>query len=307
MAETQSYFEVHRSADIVNARVGVHAEPRLRAVMAVVVRHLHEAVKEAGITAEEWRAAIQFLTDTGHKCSDWRQEFILLSDVLGVSMLVDALNHTRPEGSTENTVLGPFHVAEAPRYPLGANISLDGKGEPLLVKGRVTGTLGDPVRGAILDVWQANADGFYDVQQQGVQPDWNLRGVFETNANGEYWFRTAKPRWYPIPDDGPVGKLLASLRRHPNRAAHLHFIVKAAGYDTLITHLFDPDCRFLHEDAVFGVKHSLIADFIRVNDPGQAVSVGLPNPFWSVTWDFVLARNDQLERNVEGATASKAP
>jgi protocatechuate 3,4-dioxygenase beta subunit len=289
-----SYFEVKRSAEVVNARTGVQANPRLRAVMEVLVKHLHEAVKEARITSDEWLAAIQFLTDTGHMCSTWRQEFILLSDVLGVSMLVDALNHQRPEGATENTVLGPFHVADAPQCAPGANISLDGKGEPLLVQGRVVDTRGIPIQGAILDVWQANADGFYDVQQKGVQPDWNLRGVFESDANGEYWFRSAKPRWYPIPDDGPVGKLLAALDRHPNRAAHVHFIVKARGYDTLITHLFVPDCPFLPEDTVFGVKDSLIADFVKVNDANRAAAAGLPSPFWSVKWDFVLARKDQV-------------
>jgi hydroxyquinol 1,2-dioxygenase len=295
--EALAYFEVERSAEVVNARTGMQANPRLRAVMEVVVKHLHEAVKEAHVTSDEWLAAIRFLTDTGHMCSAWRQEFILLSDVLGVSMLVDALNHQRPEGSTENTVLGPFHVADAPRCALGTNISLDGKGEPLLVKGRVVDTRGIPIRGAILDVWQANADGFYDVQQKGIQPDWNLRGVFETDANGEYWFRSAKPRWYPIPDDGPVGKLLAALDRHPNRAAHVHFIVKARGYDTLITHIFVPDCPFLAEDTVFGVKDSLIADFVKVDDPNQAASAGLPSPFWSVKWDFVLARKDQVGRS----------
>ena len=128
------------------------------------------------------------------------------------------------------------------------------------------------------------------LQQKGIQPDWNLRGVFETDDNGEYWFRSAKPRWYPIPDDGPVGKLLAALDRHPNRAAHVHFIVKARGYDTLITHIFVPDCPFLREDTVFGVRDSLIADFVKVDDANQAATIGLPSPFWSVKWDFVLAR-----------------
>jgi hydroxyquinol 1,2-dioxygenase len=294
---TSSYFEVERSAEVVNARSGPQANPRVRAVMEILVRHLHEAVKEAAVTSDEWLAAIRFLTDTGHMCSAWRQEFILLSDVLGVSMLVDALNHERPGGATENTVLGPFHVPDAPRQPLGANISLDGKGEPLLVKGRVSDTRGDPIPGVTLDVWQANADGFYDVQQKGIQPEWNLRGVFQTDAKGEYWFRTAKPRWYPIPSDGPVGRLLAALDRHPNRAAHLHFMLSAPGYDTLITHIFVPDCPFLPEDAVFGVKDSLIANFVQVEDAQQGAALGMPTPFWRVTWDFVLARKDELRRS----------
>ena len=294
--QTRCYFEVDHSAQVVNSRAGAGANPRARAVMEILVKHLHAAIKEAGITSEEWLTAIRFLTDTGQMCSAWRQEFILLSDVLGISMLVDAMNHQRPQGSTENTVLGPFHVAEAPRCAPGTNISLDGKGEPLLVKGRVIDTQGSPIQGVTLDVWQANEDGFYDVQQKGIQPEWNLRGIFETDGNGEYWFRSAKPRWYPIPSDGPVGALLKALDRHPNRAAHLHFMVKAAGYDTLVTHIFVPDCPFLPEDAVFGVKSSLIADFAKVDDAVQAAAIGLPSPFWKVNWDFVLVRNDQLRR-----------
>ena len=282
------FFEAGKSADVVNARMGAGVDPRVREVMAVVVRHLHAAVKEAAITGEEWMQAILFLTETGQICSDWRQEFILLSDVLGVSMLVDAINHQRPEGSTENTVLGPFHVSGAPRYANGADISLDGKGEPLLVSGRVVDGDGRPIAGATLDVWQANEDGFYDVQQPGVQPAMNLRGVFTSDAEGRYQFRSAKPRYYPIPDDGPVGKLLAALGRHPNRAAHLHFIVEAPGYDRIVTHIFTPDCMFLEEDAVFGVKSSLIADFVHVDDPARGAAAGLPSPYWSVEWDMVM-------------------
>ena len=284
-----SYFEEDRSVEAVNARMSADADPRLRDVMAVVVSHLHAAVKEARITGEEWMAAIRFLTETGQMCSDWRQEFILLSDVLGVSMLVDAINHQRPAGSTENTVLGPFHVSDAPHYPNGANISLDGKGEPLLVSGRVLDGDGRPIAGATLDVWQANEDGFYDVQQPDVQPAMNLRGIFTTEADGSYWFRSAKPRYYPIPDDGPVGRLLEGLGRHPNRAAHLHFIVEAEGYDRIVTHIFTPDCQYLGEDAVFGVKPSLIADFVRNDDVERAKQLGFEAPFWSVEWDVVMA------------------
>lgn len=292
-----AFFDAARSADVVNARMGPDISPRMREVMTIMINHLHAAVKEANLTTEEWMAGIEFLTKTGQMCSDWRQEFILLSDVLGVSMLVDALNHDRPEGSTENTVLGPFYVSGAPQYENGANICLDGKGEPLVVRGRVTDNDGRPVAGATVDVWATNDDGFYDVQQKGIQPDHNLRGIFTTDANGEYWFRTVKPRYYPIPDDGTVGKLLAALGRHPNRAAHLHFIVKAPGFDTVITHIFTPDCRYLTEDTVFGVKHSLIADFRKIDDAAEAGRLGFANPFWAVDWDFVLARDEVVARN----------
>jgi catechol 1,2-dioxygenase len=287
---TLPYFEEHKSAEVVNARIGANADPRLAQVMAVLVKHLHAAVKEIEPTHEEWMAAIKFLTDTGHMCTDWRQEFILLSDVLGVSMLVDAINHRRPGGETPNTILGPFFVENAPRYENGANICLDGKGEPLLVTGHVRDIDGNAIPGAVLDVWQTNDDGFYDVQQKGIQPDSNLRGTFTSTDTGSYWFRSVKPRHYPIPSDGPVGKLLGKLDRHPNRAAHLHFIVRAPGYDTVITHIFTPDCPYLGEDAVFGVKSDLIADFQQVDDTTEARRVGFNDSFWKVEWNFTLAR-----------------
>lgn len=283
-------FYQETSAEVVNARMGATADERLATVMNAVVWHLHALVKEVEPTHEEWMAAIQFLTETGQMCSEWRQEFILLSDVLGVSMLVDSINHQRPIGTTPNTILGPFYVAGAPEYRNGANICLDGKGEPSLIKGRILDAEGKPTAGARLDVWQTNDDGFYDVQQPGIQPPFNLRGVFTSEANGEYWFRTAKPRFYPIPDDGPVGKLLGALGRHPNRAAHLHFIITAPGFDRTITHIFPDDCQYLHEDAVFGVKEALITHFAEVDDPAEAIQHGLPNPFHRVDWDFVLER-----------------
>lgn len=288
-ADEHTYFDETHSADIVNARMGDDINPRLRQAVAVLVKHLHAAVKEIEPTHEEWLTAIKFLTSTGHMCTDWRQEFILLSDVLGVSMLVDAINHRRPSGATPNTILGPFYVANAPHYENGANICLDGKGEPLLVAGRVLNTVGEPVPHASIEVWQTNDDGFYDVQQKSIQPDSNMRGVFASDQDGKYWFRSVKPRHYPIPSDGPVGKLLGSLGRHPNRAAHLHFIVTAPGYEPVITHIFTPDCPYLAEDAVFGVKRELVADFKRVQDKQYAQRVGLEAPFWSVEWDFTLA------------------
>jgi hydroxyquinol 1,2-dioxygenase len=283
------YFDAETSAEVVNARMAPDIDPRLRQVMTAIVKHLHAAVKEIEPTQDEWLAAIKFLTETGHMCTDWRQEFILLSDTLGVSMLIDAINNRRPNGATENTILGPFYVPNAPHYEPGGNISLDGKGEPLVVRGRVSDTQGNPIAGAKIDVWQTNDDGFYDVQQKGVQPDMNLRGLFISDVNGEYWFRSSKPRYYPIPDDGPVGKLLHQMGRHPNRAAHLHMIVTAPGFEPVVTHIFTPDCPYLEEDAVFGVKESLIADFKRVDNPGEAKALDFVNPFWSVDWDFVLA------------------
>jgi len=289
-AHEKGYFTEADSVEVVTGRNANAADPRLREVMEVITRKLHEAVKEIEPTQEEWLKAILFLTETGHMCTEWRQEFILLSDVLGVSMLVDAINSRRPKGASENTVLGPFHVSGAPEYEMGANICLDRKGEDMLVRGRILDTEGRPVAGARIDVWQANDEGFYDVQQKGLQPDFNLRGVFTTGADGRYWFRAVKPRFYPIPDDGPVGKLLRSLGRHPYRPAHLHFIITAEGYDPLTTHIFDPDDPYIDSDAVFGVKESLLADFRRVEDPARAREAGFEGTYWDVEFDFVLAR-----------------
>lgn len=284
------YFTEENSVDVVTGRNAAAKDARLKQVMEVITRKLHEAVKELEPTQEEWFKAIMFLTDTGHMCNEWRQEFILLSDVLGVSMLVDAINSRRPNGASPNTVLGPFHVEGAPEYPMGTNICLDQKGEGMVVRGRILDTEGNPVAGARIDVWQANDEGFYDVQQKGLQPDFNLRGLFVTGADGSYWFRAVKPKFYPIPDDGPVGKLLGQLGRHPYRPAHLHYIITAPGYDTLTTHIFDPHDEYIHSDAVFGVKKELLAEFIRIDDSTKAQELGFEGSYWDVTFDFVLAR-----------------
>lgn len=283
------YFEEEGSADVVIARMAETIDPRVRDVMSAVVRHLHAAVKEIRPTHEEWLKAILFLTRTGHMSTDWRQEFILLSDTLGVTMLVDAINNDHGSEATENTILGPFYVENPPHRENGFNICLDGKGQPLVVRGSVSDTSGRPIPGATVDVWQTNEDGFYDVQQKGVQPDMNLRGIFTADENGDYWFRSAKPRFYPIPGDGPVGQLLSAMGRGVNRAAHIHFIVKAPGYETVITHVFPPDCPYLEMDAVFGVKESLIGDFKFVEDEARARELDFTAPFWSLDWDFVLA------------------
>jgi catechol 1,2-dioxygenase len=289
-AHEKGFFTEADSVEVVTGRNANARDARLAEVMEVITRKLHEAVKEIEPTQDEWFEAIQFLTRTGHMCNDWRQEFILLSDVLGVSMLVDAINARRPTGASENTVLGPFHVADAPEYEMGTNICLDQKGEDMVVRGRILDTEGNPVAGARIDVWQANDEGFYDVQQKGLQPDFNLRGVFTTGADGSYWFKAVKPKFYPIPDDGPVGQLLGRLGRHPFRPAHLHYIISAEGYDTLTTHIFDPDDPYINSDAVFGVKESLLADFRKESDPAKAAAMGFAGPYWDVSFDFVLAR-----------------
>lgn len=275
------YFSEAQSAEVVNARMGSETDPRLRQIMHSLVTHLHAFIKDVEPTTGEWDAAIDFLTKTGQICSDTRQEFILLSDVLGVSMLVDAINHRRPDGATENTVFGPFHVDGAPERAMGDTISLDGKGESCLFHGRVLDLEGNPIEGAVVDVWSDNADGFYDVQQPGVQPEWNNRGVFRTGADGKYWFRGIKPVSYPIPDDGPVGKMLERVERHPWRPAHMHFLVHAGGYESVTTHTFVAGDPYLESDAVFGVKNSLIAPF-------NAVTEGETE--WESGFDFVLKR-----------------
>ena len=285
-----AHFNEENSADIVTGQNANAKDERLRQVMDVITRHLHAAVKEIEPTQEEWMQAIQFLTATGHKCDDWRQEYILLSDVLGVSMLVDAINSRRPAGASENTVLGPFHIGGTPEYEMGTNICLDGKGEDMVVRGRVLDIEGTPLEGVKIDVWQANDEGFYDVQQKGIQPDFNLRGVFRTGTDGSYWFRAVRPKFYSVPTDGPVGKLLDDLGRHGNRPAHLHYIVSKDGFDEVTTHLFDPEDPYIDSDAVFGVKKSLIADFNRVDDPARIAEVGFEGDhYWDVKFDFVLA------------------
>jgi len=284
------YFTEENSADVVVARNRNAEDERLKQVMEVITRKLHEAVKEIEPTQEEWFRAILFLTETGQICNEWRQEYILLSDVLGVSMLVDAINNRKPSGASESTVLGPFHVVGAPELPMGSNICLDQKGEPMFVHGRILDTAGNPVAGAKIDVGQANDEGFYDVQQKGIQPEFNLRGVFRTGSDGRYWFRGVKPKYYPIPDDGPVGKLLGALGRHPYRPAHLHYIVEADGFERLTTHIFDPDDPYIDSDAVFGVKKSLLAEFRKVADVEAAAKVEVTAPFYDVEFDFVLSR-----------------
>jgi len=284
-------FSEERSAEVVAASFAGTPDPRLRQLMTSLVHHLHAFVKEVELTEEEWSVAVDFLTRTGQTSSAVRQEFILLSDVLGASMLVETINHRTGGSSTESTVLGPFHVVQSPIRQLGEDIALDGKGTPCLVSGQVTGPDGEPLAGASVDVWQTNEDGFYDVQQPDLQPPGNLRGLFTADAEGRFWFRSVVPRWYPIPDDGPVGQLLAATGRHPNRPAHLHVIASAPGYLPVTTHVFVDDSPYLDSDAVFGVKESLVRPVPEVDDPVRAAELGLPNPFRTLRFDVSLLRS----------------
>jgi len=255
-------------------------DPRLRELVTALIRHLHAFAAETGLTHEEWLAGLDFLTAVGHTCDDQRQEFVLLSDVLGLSAQVDHVNAAA--GATEPTVLGPFYRPGAPRREAGAHIGRPGDGAATLIRGRVTGTSAEPIAGASLDVWQCAANGLYDTQDP-EQPAFNLRGIFSTGADGGYEFRTVRPVSYPIPVDGPVGALLRAAGRHNWRASHVHAIVSAPGYQAVTTHIFDAANEYLRSDAVFGVRDSLVQEF-RPASPGDPADVS-----FVVDADFVLA------------------
>ena len=239
-------------------RMGNAKSARLQEVMEVVIRHLHAIVREAKLTQGEWSQAIDFLTRAGKMCSESRQEFILLSDILGVSMLVDAVDNVAGPGISDSTVLGPFYAGHQRELAQGDSILLrEEAGEPLVMSGRVTDPEGQPVADALIEVWQTAPNQLYDVQDRD-QPQGHLRASFRTSIAGTYRFRTIMPVSYPIPDDGPAGQLLAAMGRHPFRPAHIHFMISAPGYRTLVTHLFFEGDEFLESDAVFGVKSSLV-------------------------------------------------
>lgn len=286
-------FNEHTITEAVVDRFAQTPDPRLKAVMNSLVRHLHDFVRDVEPSFEEWMGAIQFLTRTGQMCSDTRQEFILLSDVLGVSMLVDAINHRQPEGATETTVLGPFYVDNPPVFPDGADIaSAETQGERVYVEASFTAPDGAPLVGAQVDVWQSDSDGYYDVQRPEMESA-NLRGRFHADAQGRVRFWSITPQFYPIPDDGPVGDLLKSTKRHPYRPAHLHFMVAAPGYETLVTHVFVAGDPYLESDAVFGVKKSLI-DAFPEQPPGEAPDGRvMAAPWRRLTYRFGLARKEE--------------
>jgi len=261
---------------------------RLRTVMQSLVRHLHAFVREVELTEEEWASGIDFLTRTGQITTDQRQEFILLSDVLGISMLTIGINHRRPAEATESTVFGPFFVEGSPRFELGADIAGGAPGEPCLVQGRVRSPAGTPVASARIEVWQADDEGLYDVQYADLDHA-RARGHLFSDGDGRFRFWTVKPTAYPIPTDGPVGELLAAAGRGVMRPAHVHFMVEAAGFQKLITHVFVAGDPHLDSDAVFGVKRSLVTGFQR-HEPGTAPDGKvLDVPFYTAAYDLVLA------------------
>ena len=256
--------------------------------MQSLVRHAHDFVREVELTQDEWFAAIMFLTRTGQMSDDKRQEFILLSDTLGISMLVDAINHRQPAGATETTVLGPFYVQNPPVRPHGADITAGLHGTPLFVSGSVASPDGKSLAGAAVDVWQSDDDGFYDVQKPGDDP--SLRARLITDAQGRFSFWTIAPKFYPIPHDGPVGDMLKATKRHPYRPAHIHFMIAHEGYDTLVTHLFVDGDPYLDSDAVFGVKQSLIVDL--TDETGPAPGKPLTGGWKSLDHKFGLKPKD---------------
>jgi hydroxyquinol 1,2-dioxygenase len=264
-------------------------DPRFKRIMTSLITHVHDFIREVKLTEPEWLAAIQFLTDVGQTCTDKRQEFILLSDTLGVSVLVITLNHPADKGSVESTVMGPFYWEGAPDLPRGSNLAAGVAGEPAFYSGRVLSESGQPLENALLDIWSGDGNGSYDMQIPG-ETGMKARGRIRTDAEGRYWFRSIRPTYYPVPTDGPVGRMLRKMGRHPYRPGHIHMIVSAPGHLPVTTHLFVAGSEYLDSDAVFGMKESLVAQFER-HPPGVAANgEQVETPFYTVNFDFRLRR-----------------
>lgn len=275
--------------DAVSASFKDAPQPRMREVIARLVFHLHAFARDVHLTHDEWKAGIDFLASAGRISDDRRNEFILTSDVLGLSSLVDILNGS--PGGTESSVLGPFYVADAPVLPPGASIVDDNPGERVLLHGRVTDAAGLPIAGALLDLWQTDAEGIYS-QMDPSMPLFNLRCRMLTDADGRYAVVTVKPRFYSVPYDGPVGDLLRAGARHAWRPSHFHVQLTATGYRRLVTEIFADDDPYLNEDAVFGVRDTLVAHFERRDDAAAVAPVDIAAPFHEVTFDFMLVAED---------------
>jgi protocatechuate 3,4-dioxygenase beta subunit len=279
-------FSETNSSEIFDERLLNSKDKSLSRVLSAVVSHLHQIIRDTRPSPSDWRRVIEFLTEVGHASDERRQEWVLLSDLFGASALVEAINSRRPKGATPNTVRGPFFRADAPNRKPGADISLDGIGEPLEVDGHVLDLDGLPVPGAAVMTWQANSQGYYENQQPDMQPEFNLRGAFETDTAGRFYYRSVRPSGYGVPDDGPVGRLLRQAGYPLRRPSHLHFLIKAPGFETITTHVYDRNDPHLAEDAIFGVKPELLGDF-RPKAEGR--------PAWQLDFTFVMVRAKQGE------------
>lgn len=282
---------ITENVHMINSRT---PDPRLKYILERLVTHVHDFARETRLSTNEWMAGIDFLTSVGQICSDVRQEFILLSDIIGLSLLVDSIDHPKPPASTEGTVLGPFHTHEAQHEPAGSLISHDPEGEPCLVLCTVKDTSGKPISDVKIDIWETDSKGFYDVQYADRDgPDGRV--VMESDHDGVFWFKAIVPVPYPIPHDGPVGRLLKLLKRHPYRPSHMHFMFNKQGYDHLITALYLRHDPYETSDAVFGVKESLIIELSTVNAE-QAKQYGVKEGDKLITYDFVLVSDSEATK-----------
>lgn len=278
--------------DVVLQAMARTEDARLRTVVAALVSHLHAFLREVRPTDEEFEQGLAFIAALGHATHATNNEVVLAADVLGLSTLVTTINNSTQGGRTPGALLGPFYRANAPRYQCGdCVVQDDSPGLPLFVSGTVRATDGTPLPGAMVEIWQASPVGLYD-NQDPRQPDRNLRGMFHADADGHYHFRTVRPAGYPVPTDGPVGKLLAAQQRHPYRPAHIHFIVAAPGYRTLVTQVFADDSDILETDVTFGVHRQLVGAF-RLVETGRSPWGDLPAPFYTLAFDFTLEPGEQ--------------
>lgn len=276
------------------ARWNTTHDPRLRELITKLIPHVHAYAREVGLTHQEWINGLNFLARVGQWTTDARGENILLSDVMGLSMLTVMLNDKLPKGATPHTVLGPFYVDDSPQLEAGGNMAEGVEGEPCFISGQIRNLKGEPIANAVLDMWQADDEGIYEVQLSEKSGPY-LRGVYHSGPDGRYLVKTIAPLGYAIPMDGPVGDLIKQTDISYFRPAHIHFILSAPGYQKIITHLFKRGTEYLENDAVYGVKEELIADFVR-HEPGIApTGEKVDTPFWTIDYDFVLAP--------EGATA----
>lgn len=288
------YVTEENLTDIVMERWQNIPDPRLRQIMVSLVKHLHAWVREIEPTEQEWFTAIDFLTRTGKLCTDKRQEFILLSDTLGVSMLVDAINHRLSSKATPTTVTGPFHIENSPEVENGASMAGDAPGIPCFVQGTVKDIDGKPLGNVMLDIWQTDGEGLYEAQIEGAEG--YMRGIYHSRPDGSYLVRTVAPIGYTIPMDGTVGELFSHTRISPYRPAHIHFMLDAPGYHRVTTHLFQKGDQYIETDVVYGVKEPLIVEFEKKPAGTRAPNGELMNePYYVVNYDFTMQKLAQAK------------